>query len=371
MFSHHTNLNEPLTCLNSPPAKVCLKMVGGIGDCIIALGGAAKALSQQGYEVTVSCREFQKPLITHMSGVHSYVSPSTLNDPSARSKFDALIDFAKVFNSRRALKSGGYYRLASERLQTSFGPGEFTFPRKEIYKKVVALHAGASNFNRCWPIDKWTRLAEILVGNGYTVAWLGTKDDFGFNASRVFKLSDVTDDLTLQAQSLAGYHYFIGNDSGFAHIAGVLGIPGRVIFSVIHPDDVISFYPSLSGAHCFSEDNQPSLSLYPDDDRAEANMKEISVEDVLEGTPFSADVCTPLDRTAGKKLRLGVCDVSQEVVNYLQEYFEIVSEEYDLLLKKEETCYFIHSEKGKAQVLGSNPESIRTAIREISSTINT
>jgi len=255
MFSHHTNLNEPLTCLNSPPAKVCLKMVGGIGDCIIALGGAAKALSQQGYEVTVSCREFQKPLITHMSGVHSYVSPSTLNDPSARSKFDALIDFAKVFNSRRALKSGGYYRLASERLQTSFGPGEFTFPRKEIYKKVVALHAGASNFNRCWPIDKWTRLAEILVGNGYTVAWLGTKDDFGFNASRVFKLSDVTDDLTLQAQSLAGYHYFIGNDSGLMHMAAAVRTPTIGLFG---PSPAVRYGPW--GKHCAAMESSESYA---------------------------------------------------------------------------------------------------------------
>jgi len=92
---------------------------------------------------------------------------------------------------------------------------------------------------------------------------LGRKADFIPESGKVVPLWQESENLVFQAEKLALGRYFIGVDSSFCHIAGMLGVPGNVLFFNTKASDVIDRYPSLSGIDCF-DGKEPSRSLRPD-----------------------------------------------------------------------------------------------------------
>lgn len=322
-------------------AMVCLKVTGGIGDAIIAIGSVAPELQKRGWSVDAAVKDHQVDLIGSLEGVSACFRSPELNKGSERSKYSVIVDFKGTFNRRRELKGEDYYRLVEEKVGFEVSPGTLkvdSYP-KELTHRRVGLHPGASNPNRRWGAERWEELAYSLRDRGWTVHWLGTSDEIGFSDKNIFKLSDISDDLMQQARHLSLMGYFIGNDSGFAHIAGILGIPGLVIFGNTHPDHVICRYPELKGVHRFDSDRQPTRSLAQEDLRSKCFMANILPENVLEEMPHCAIDCTlaalPKNPTYPKRRKLSFTldstNLSRESENNFLKMRDHLSKSYDVV----------------------------------------
>ena len=363
--------------------KICLRVCGGIGDAVMAIGGTALALKEKHpCIVTGAVSEFQMPLIRQMEGVDAVVPFTALNDPVKLCGYDVLIEFGGVFNLRRVLRAAEYYGLVSAKVGFQVGPGKFRFKHKPVDSPLmVALHPGASNPNRRWIDDRWGDLAEALAARCFRVVWLGTRDEYGWHDPPTFtKLSDQSDDLLWQAECLAEVHKFVGNDSGFAHVAGCLGVPGVVLFAVTSAEHVIASYPTLAGIDAYDRIGVvPSRSMDVDDPIAIRASQAITVDDVLKALGVFSLPCTRVqtDRGVGRRYKalvLAGADerVVKEIGTFTDLTFGAVDQtrwgEFDVIIVVTDRSTMV-SNKGRPPWLYLNREVAgevaRRAIREI------
>ena len=274
-LSHVVNPREPLTEL--PPdftgKTVCLKMVGGVGDAIVCTSVAAALKARCDCRVWIACMPHQIKLLRAFDSVDDAIPARALNDAREREKVDVLIDMAFAFSNTRELVDADYHQsayahagLSGERVRLA----NLILDKSRLRRlsrslpaaPIVAIHSGASNPARRWPEDKWAALAHRIRERGASILWLGTHEDFGFTDVGVTQAANVSLDLLDQAALLFGCSYFIGNDSGFAHLAGVMQMPGKVIFSLSKPDSVIPHYGTLEPTEVYTQLGlTPSRSL--------------------------------------------------------------------------------------------------------------
>jgi len=147
----------------------------------------------------------------------------------------------------------------------------------------LGLHPGASNPNRRWSEEKWEGIIEAAVLRGFRVLVFGTRVEWTMHAPpHVEAMCEETDDLLWQCEQLARCQFFIGCDSGFAHVAGVLGMPGDVLFFSTDPKDVIDRYPNLNGIHTFRQiEKEPTRSLNKEDPVADEAREMLDVPAVV------------------------------------------------------------------------------------------
>ncbi|MFQ5559974.1 MAG: glycosyltransferase family 9 protein, partial [Nitrospinota bacterium] len=107
-------------------------------------------------------------------------------------------------------------------------------------KKLVGIHLGAGYPSKIWSVDKFgTLIRKVFLEYGYTPIVVGGRDD-KLIARGIHEVLDECEGVVLAgevnlkgtAALLERCSLFIGNDSGPAHIAGALGIPAVVIFSM-------------------------------------------------------------------------------------------------------------------------------------------
>lgn len=366
--------------------RVALKMGGGVGDALIAISSVAKVLSESGAIVTAVALPHQHELLLTTKGVSGCESIQSFNEFGVRSKFDVVIDFAGVFNNAKEFRQGCYYDLVSQRLATAsqqhyaIWPGEFQFtrsPTKVSDRQVVAIHPTASNPNRRWDNAKWEELAYELRDQGMVVAWLGTRDEFGFSDKFIIKMSDSSSNLLIQARDLARCHYFIGCDSGFAHIAGLLEVPGLVLFGNTEPEDVIGKYPSLSPVDAFNRlCVRPSRSLSADCPQSRTLMDAITVEDVITAAGLSeVEVTSEVrHRKDSAKMPMAVVGVQDPgLVQWLQENYDVRvfgsmplnSAKFEAVLEQGPQAFRVITHHREASVDPNNRENLARAIREL------
>lgn len=100
----------------------------------------------------------------------------------------------------------------------------------------VVIHPGGGSPTKCWPLERFTELAESLKAGGRQVRFIvgeveqerWSAEDFEAlrRVAPVDRLTSLTDLLDRLKQASA----FVGNDSGPGHLAGVLGLPTVSIF---------------------------------------------------------------------------------------------------------------------------------------------
>lgn len=335
-FRHITKASEPLVELPDDWSckRICLRFTGGIGDVLMAIGGTAKMLKSRECHVTAAVMPHIRGLAKQLIGVDDTIETTALNSPETRFSFDIVIEFKRVLNHMRSLRAEDYYKLISERVGRTVEPGQLRIeyaPEFHENAQVIALHPGASNPNRRWSEERWEELATKLVARGLFVIWLGPKDEFGFTNERMFKASDKSDCLVDQSKLLASSHFFIGNDSGFCHVAGLLGVPGCVIFSATHPDTVIKHYPLLTGVHAFDKLGiEPTRSLDVKDSVSLWAADSVLVDEVLNSTPYGdwPEVVKPPsgERHATRHTLLALEPTTLKAASYLddlEEFFGI------------------------------------------------
>ncbi len=108
------------------------------------------------------------------------------------------------------------------------------------YKPPIAIHPGSSSADRRWPVASFAAVINQLLHLRYPVLLL-----VGPSEAEVLKevrkhltVSPRTDLLSVLqnapllevAQRLKQCRYYLGNDSGIGHLAGMLGIPTLILF---------------------------------------------------------------------------------------------------------------------------------------------
>lgn len=297
-----------------------------MGDTLISCG----VVSQLPCRKTVFVRKHLVPLMRHMRWLGDVQPITAANNLKSFREFTSSHNFDDCFANWSYLTEKEYYSAVVNRLglkESDFSQGvvgSFDFPyERKTYD--WAIHTGASNPNRQWTKKNWFDLATSIAATGLSVCFLGTRSEWGFtdDSKGIKKLSDDTDDLVTQTKILSGCCNFIGNDSGFCHLAGILGITGHVLFFNTHPKQVISRYPSLKPIHQFDLIGEPSRALNPQDKQSCDAISEMSVEfvcDKLNLSLFESDTFTNL-------LKITIIGNSQKALlfrNNLTETFSLV-----------------------------------------------
>ena len=106
----------------------------------------------------------------------------------------------------------------------------------------VLIHPGSGSPTKCWPVERFVELARTLMANGKRVRFvLGEVEVERWPASRAAileQLAPVDRPATYLdlAALLSDAAAFVGNDSGPAHLAAMLGVPTAALFGATNPD---------------------------------------------------------------------------------------------------------------------------------------
>ncbi len=97
------------------------------------------------------------------------------------------------------------------------------------YSDTISIHPGGNDPNKIWDMRKYHRVIEKLTGRNSTVVVLFlTKDDLSNFDEKYLSnrpnLVRITEPLKSAVPKLAACKLFIGNDSGFYHLAHALGL---------------------------------------------------------------------------------------------------------------------------------------------------
>jgi ADP-heptose:LPS heptosyltransferase len=110
--------------------------------------------------------------------------------------------------------------------------------------RLIAVHPGSGGRLKCWPLDRYFELIERLQaeGDAFVVLFTGEAEEGGlrdevrrFASSRKNVLHVAGLGLMSAAALLSHCGLYIGNDSGFSHLAGALGCSAIVLFGPTNP----------------------------------------------------------------------------------------------------------------------------------------
>jgi len=128
----------------------------------------------------------------------------------------------------------------------------------EDWKGRIILHPGSGSEKKNPPLELYKELYQLLEEEGFSPLFvLGEAEQHLVNDLKHFDTYEVKN-LKLFARLLKGAEGFVGNDSGFSHLAGYLGIPTIALFGPTDPavwkplgKKVVVLYKNLNCSPCF------------------------------------------------------------------------------------------------------------------------
>lgn len=304
-------LNEQWSRDERPTA---VKIVGGIGDALIV----AQVVAAIEKDVHLYVKSNQINLIRTL--VKNTFDATKLNRPDVQRQYGGIFRSPALFANSREITSTEYYQKVAEYLEADvpeqLKPFELA-DTKKFYHDYVCIHAGSSNPNRRIDEKAWQAVANSL---GVTIYWMGTYGDFGIHAPNCLSFVSwkVDSSLTYQVQLLKHAKRFIGNDSGFCHVAGIWGIPGDVFFTNTHPDQVIKQYSTLRGHTIFKDGEIPSRSLKMDDPLGQKVKDRWTPEEVCKRLHLTMNDGHMVSENVKKNILI-TDQVEEKYINYLND----------------------------------------------------
>lgn len=113
-------------------------------------------------------------------------------------------------------------------------------------KRIVIIHPGSGSREKCWDLENFCLLAEILSEKDLQVIFvLGPAEKERFDQKAAKKLNTVAKyiselDLTTIMQIISCADMYIGNDSGVTHLAAAAGTKTLAVFG---PTDPVLYKP--------------------------------------------------------------------------------------------------------------------------------
>ncbi len=109
-------------------------------------------------------------------------------------------------------------------------------------KGYICIHPGAQDLSRCWPVDRFTYVADALSGLGIPIVLTGNtaESELTRRIAEAMKKRpiDLAGRTSLGALGvlLSNARLLICNDTGISHIAAALHVPSVVIFTNSDPE---------------------------------------------------------------------------------------------------------------------------------------
>lgn len=142
------------------------------------------------------------------------------------------------------------------------------------FQAPIAIHPGSMTPVRCWPAASFAAVINKLLRMHYPVLLLlGPSEDrllkeLGKHLSRppqAEMLSVLQNASMLEvARHLQQCRYYLGNDSGIGHLAGMLGIPTLILFGPTSPAAMSPIAMHPVGPHVEVIQEKPLKRLSPD-----------------------------------------------------------------------------------------------------------
>jgi heptosyltransferase III len=113
-----------------------------------------------------------------------------------------------------------------------------------LARNVIGLHPGSGGRAKCWPLEQYFEFVRRIQEDRHVFVVLFTGEAekgsvqeavSGFARSRQNVLHAADLDLLSAAALLQRCKLYIGNDSGFSHLAGLLGCPALILFGPTDP----------------------------------------------------------------------------------------------------------------------------------------
>jgi heptosyltransferase III len=98
----------------------------------------------------------------------------------------------------------------------------------DLQKKLIVIHCNSNFDAKDWTVENWERLIDWLIGCGFTVAEIGLKSKNNINNPNYTNLSGQYSILET-AEIISKASYFVGIDSGPAHLANAVGVYGILL----------------------------------------------------------------------------------------------------------------------------------------------
>lgn len=164
--------------------------------------------------------------------------------PTRRVAARATDGFARVLNPVRPAPHRAEH-IVDQNLETlgylGFGNGDPTpiLPDLTVEKDIlrpqlpdrpmVTINVGAGHPKKLVPLDRWRTVGELLLREGFAVAYLGGPEDPSPGlAGSIDWVGRLPLKRTMAAVSLSALH--LSGDTGTAHIASALGVPTVTVF---------------------------------------------------------------------------------------------------------------------------------------------
>ena len=139
----------------------------------------------------------------------------------------------------------------------------------DVSKRLVVMHPGSGGRHKCWHVENFTGVAEMLRSvDVEPVFLLGPVELERFDPAKKARLCDTATCLTHLALSdvvavLSCADAFVGNDSGVTHLAAGMGLPTFALFGPTNPTQYRPIGPALTvlqdRQRRFTEEPAPDL----------------------------------------------------------------------------------------------------------------
>ncbi|HEY1921387.1 MAG TPA: glycosyltransferase family 9 protein [Tepidisphaeraceae bacterium] len=203
-----------------------------------------------------------------MEGAHSIFTYLAKPGDTWMSAAGVLAPAAKIYSVDAALLDSlaavPVVKAAVSQIFVSIAAAGIRYPRK-TYGTPIAIHPGAGSPDKCWPLDSWLKLIQLLKSSGHSCRiFLGEVERERWPAEQIQRLESAAPvvqppNYVDLLQELSQCWAFIGNDSGPGQLAGILGLPSIILFGPTDPAVWKPFGPNVTALR-----GQPIASISPD-----------------------------------------------------------------------------------------------------------
>ena len=189
----------------------------GIGDALLGLT-AAEGLRRQGVYVVYVCRhEYQREFCRLFTG---YDEITTIIRPEVPTFYPWTPQAEACYCLPRWEHYAGVCGTTAVLPELRELPAE-AVTWSDRFRDVVALSPLSVQEQRCWPLEQWLELERLLIDRGERTAILAGKREV--NQCAAFQGEKIIGQPAVRvATAILQAKVLIGNDSGMAHLAGML-----------------------------------------------------------------------------------------------------------------------------------------------------